>query len=182
MDFFDCVLGRRTCRRFRQDPVPPEHLERIVDAGRYAPSGFNKQPQRFAVISGPRKVAEAFEFTGWLTGRPPEGERPAAYVAVLNDNDVLGGEPATHCATYAVQLAAWALGYGSCWHGVRDKSELARFLGLAPNIEPRVLVSVGVPGEEFEVLDPGPWQVKKGPDGVVRLGKLAREEAVVARL
>jgi nitroreductase len=182
MDFFDCVLGRRTCRRFRQDPVPESDLERIVDAGRYAPSGFNKQPQRFAIISSPGKVAEAFQYTGWLTGAPGEGERPAAYVAVLNDNDVLGGEPATHCATYAVMLAAWALGYGSCWHGVSRKAEMSAFLGLAANIEPRVLVSLGVPAEEFELSDPGPWQVKKLADGLVTLGKLARDEAIVARL
>ena len=36
--------------------------------------------------------------------------------------------PGTHAATYAVMLAAWAQGYGSCWHGIGKKDEVRDFL------------------------------------------------------
>jgi len=183
MDFFECVAGRRSTRRFKQDPIPREDFDRMIDAGRYAPTGFNKQPVRFAVISSPGKVAEAFKFTGWLTGKPPEGSRPAGYVVILNDNDVMGGDSAVHCATYAVMLAGWALGYGSCWHGVSKTEEMSEFLGLGGSIESRILVSLGKPDEPFVVEDPSTdWKVSKGDDGTVRLGKLGRDDVTLAVL
>jgi nitroreductase len=183
MDLFDCIMGRRTCRRFKQEAIPPEDLERMVDAGRYVPTGYNKQPVRFALVSSEEKKAEAFGFTGWLTGQPQEGQRPAAYIAVCNDNDILSGEAGTHCAVYAVMLAAHALGYQSCWHGIGKKDELREVLGLPANIEPRVLVSLGKPDEKFEVSDSSDnWKVKKGDDGIVRLGKLSKDQVIVASI
>ena len=181
MEFFECVTGRRTCRRFRQDPISREELDTMIDAGRYAPTGFNKQPVRFAVINSPEKVAEAFEFTGWLTGKPPVEEKPAAYIVVMCDTDVSDSSTAAACVTYAVMLAAHALGYGSCWHGCR--AELKDFLGLADNINPKVLVSLGKYGEEHIVHDPSDdWKVKKAEDGTIHLGKLGREDVTLAVL
>lgn len=53
MDFFEVVARRRSIRRFRPDPVPPEALTRMLEAARLAPSGVNCQPWRFAVITEP---------------------------------------------------------------------------------------------------------------------------------
>ena len=50
-DFFELMKGRRTIREFSDRPVPREVIENaILTAGR-APSGANKQPWHFAVIS-----------------------------------------------------------------------------------------------------------------------------------
>ncbi len=46
----DAIPGRRSIRRFAQKAVPDELVDRILDAGRWAPSGLNNQPWRFAVI------------------------------------------------------------------------------------------------------------------------------------
>ena len=122
MEFFDAMFGRRCTRRFKEDvAVTREDIDRMVDAGRYAPTGYNKQPIRFAVVTSKEKVDEMFAFTGWLTGQPEEGQRPAAYIVVCNDASVSTGTTAADCATYAVMLAAHALGYGSCWHGCHTK-------------------------------------------------------------
>lgn len=52
-DFFDLMCRRRTVREFSDKPVPREVIENaILTAGR-APSGANKQPWHFAVISNP---------------------------------------------------------------------------------------------------------------------------------
>lgn len=52
-DFFDLMCSRRTVREFSDKPVPREVIEAaILTAGR-APSGANKQPWHFAVISDP---------------------------------------------------------------------------------------------------------------------------------
>lgn len=51
MEFNDLVLKRRSVRKFKADPVPPKVLRRILEAGRWAPSGANLQPWKFIVIT-----------------------------------------------------------------------------------------------------------------------------------
>ncbi len=49
-DLFDVIKNRKSIRRFRQTPVPDDDLQRILDAGRLAPSASNSQPWRFLVV------------------------------------------------------------------------------------------------------------------------------------
>jgi nitroreductase len=51
MDFYDVVRNRRSTRKFKEDPVPPDVLSRILDAGWWAPSGGNAQPWRFVIVT-----------------------------------------------------------------------------------------------------------------------------------
>ncbi len=56
MDRFDpemllsVIKTRRSTRKFRPDDIPEEMLAKIIEAGRYAPSGGNNQKTRFLVI------------------------------------------------------------------------------------------------------------------------------------
>ncbi len=50
MDIFETIEGRKSIRRFKQAPVPDEELNKILDAGRWAPSANNTQPWSFIVI------------------------------------------------------------------------------------------------------------------------------------
>jgi iodotyrosine deiodinase len=47
------VRGRRSVRRFGNDPVPRQAIARILEAGRHSPSGANRQPWRYIVIDDP---------------------------------------------------------------------------------------------------------------------------------
>jgi nitroreductase len=62
MDLFDAIKGRTSIRRFKDQPVPDEDINRILDAGRLAPSANNTQPWSFLVIKDKetlRKMAGA---------------------------------------------------------------------------------------------------------------------------
>jgi nitroreductase len=50
MDLFDAIRGRTSIRRFKGQPVPDGDIEKILDAGRLAPSANNTQPWSFLVI------------------------------------------------------------------------------------------------------------------------------------
>ncbi|MDE6760454.1 MAG: nitroreductase [Lachnospiraceae bacterium] len=52
----DEIYTRRSIRKYKQEPVSENILEQILDAGRVAPSGKNKQPWRFLVYGGERKA------------------------------------------------------------------------------------------------------------------------------
>lgn len=62
--FHEKIRTRRTCRFFSSEPVPREAIEQAILAAGTAPSGANRQPWHFAVISSPvlkRRLREAAE-------------------------------------------------------------------------------------------------------------------------
>lgn len=61
MDFYEVILKRRSVRKFKPDDVSREVLSRILEAGRWAPSGANLQPWKFIVITSAKvkgKIAD----------------------------------------------------------------------------------------------------------------------------
>ena len=50
MDIFEIIKTRRSIRRFTDEPVSDEIIDRIIEAGIWAPSGMNNQPWKFAII------------------------------------------------------------------------------------------------------------------------------------
>jgi nitroreductase len=51
MDLLEAIASNGTCRYFKPDPVPREVLRRALSAARFAPSGGNRQPVRFIVVT-----------------------------------------------------------------------------------------------------------------------------------
>ena len=52
MEYDDVVLGRRSIRGYKSDPVPAALIREIVGMAMRAPSSYNSQPWNFYVISG----------------------------------------------------------------------------------------------------------------------------------
>jgi iodotyrosine deiodinase len=62
--FLDAMRTRRTVRDFSPDPVPFEIIETAIRTAASAPSGANRQPWRFVVVSNPeikRQIRQAAE-------------------------------------------------------------------------------------------------------------------------
>ena len=57
-DVYDAIVTRRSTRNYKPTPVEPEKLARIIDAGRYAPSGGNSQTNRFFVVQKQEIIAD----------------------------------------------------------------------------------------------------------------------------
>lgn len=47
------LMSRRSIRRYRPDPIPPELIDQLLTAAIWAPSAHNRQPWRFAVVTSP---------------------------------------------------------------------------------------------------------------------------------
>ena len=78
-DFLDLVKQRRSIRRFKSDPVPTEAILKILEAARWAPSGFNMQPWEFVIVQKPELKTRIIEITGsyWSQSVEMEKARPA---------------------------------------------------------------------------------------------------------
>jgi len=62
--FLQSMSGRRSIRDFSADPVPYELIRNAVATANTAPSGANRQPWRFVVVSDPdlkRRIREGAE-------------------------------------------------------------------------------------------------------------------------
>lgn len=50
--FYDVVFSRRSIRRYAPQAIPETTIERVLTAATWAPSAHNRQPWRFALVSG----------------------------------------------------------------------------------------------------------------------------------
>lgn len=63
-DFLELLKTRRSIRHCKPDPVADEDIEKIIEAARWAPSGFNSQLWEFVVVKVPRLKGEIAEVVG----------------------------------------------------------------------------------------------------------------------
>lgn len=53
---FDVFNTRRSVRKYKSTPVPPEHIEQILQAAAMAPTAGNQQPWKFLVLNEPEVI------------------------------------------------------------------------------------------------------------------------------
>ena len=68
--FLELVRNRRSIRRFKSDPIPDEAIDKIIEAARWAPSGYNSQPWEFVVIKDKKLKDNVFDI---IARRRPAG-------------------------------------------------------------------------------------------------------------
>ncbi len=143
MDVFEAIRTRRSVRAFTGEAIPREDLEKIVDAGRLAASGSNKQPWDFIVITDHTIIEQLATTSQWI-------EQAGAMIAVVMDPESRWWMEDGAAAVQNMLLAATALGYGSCWlegYVLRNEEAFKTLLGVPPEKRLMVLVPVGVPVE-----------------------------------
>jgi nitroreductase len=71
----EMVKNTRSIRRFKADPVPDEYIEKMIEAARWAPSGFNQQPWEFVVVRKPELRQKIAGYTAYYWEQSREMER-----------------------------------------------------------------------------------------------------------
>jgi nitroreductase len=153
MDFTRVICERESIRSY--DPARPlekQVLERILDAGRIAPSAANKQPWRFLLISSREVLSQVRRsYTKpWfqeaphilvVAGRPGEAwSRQDAWNSIETDLAI---------AMDHMILAAENEGVGSCWIGAFDPMVLRGALSLGPDDRVYAMTPLGYPKPGF---------------------------------
>jgi nitroreductase len=179
--FLEEIRTRRTVRHFSDRPVPIDVIEDCIAAAATAPSGANKQPWTFVLVTDPtvkariREAAEKEEraFYGgraperWLRDLEPFGtdadkpylERAPALIVVFAQKH---GPPDTDERHYYVQesvgiavgfllAALHHAGLASLTHTPSPMGFLAEVLGRPPHERPFVLMPVGYPADDAMV-------------------------------
>ncbi len=160
MDLVDLIIKRRTIRRFEQEKIPADVMEKIIDAGRLAPSASNLQPWEFIVVDEQGLCEKVFSCTSWagcLGGwSPKESERPVAYIVILANKNVRATEYEHDVGIAAAQitLAALGNGIGSCIIRSLNREKIKNILNIPENYIIELGVALGYPAES-PVLEDG---------------------------
>jgi nitroreductase len=143
MDALEAIRKRRSVRKYTGAPIPREHLEIIVDAGRLAASGHNNQPWDFVVVTDRAMIDRLKVASQWM-------EQAGAIIAVVLDPESRWWLEDGAAAVENMLIAATALGYGSCWlegYTLPREEEFKTLLGVPREKRLLTLVPIGVPVE-----------------------------------
>ena len=143
MDALEAIRTRRSIRKFTPAPVPRKDLETIVDAGRLAATGSNRQPWDFIVVTEKGTIGRLKAAGAWI-------EQAPAVIAVVMDPQSRWWVEDGAAAIQNMLLACAALGYGGCWvegDALPREEEFKTLLGIPGGKRILALVPVGVPAE-----------------------------------
>jgi nitroreductase len=147
MDVLDVIRTRRSIRQYTAGLVSEEDINRILEAGRWAPSADNSQPWTFVVLRSQavrKKLAGTLPWGGFLS-------QAALGIAVVIDETA-----STHAvedgaaATENMLLEAHSLGLGACWigtYGSAHEASARKVLKVPEDKRLLSVIAIGYPAE-----------------------------------
>ena len=155
-DTLDLIISRQSDRKYSDKPVEKEKLERIIEAGRMAPSACNAQPWKFIVVTDPElvlKIADAA--SAKLIGMNNfVAQAPAIMVIVREKPNMSSKVGATiknkdyslidiGIATENICLQAKAEQLGSCIIGWFDERQIKKLLKIPKSKRVELIITLG---------------------------------------
>lgn len=152
MDTMETILTRRSIRKYTNEKISEEEIDKILKAAMYAPSAMNYQPWHFIVINKREAIDQIFNIN-------PHAEMvKGAQLAII----VCGDTKLEMNIDYLVQdcsaatqnalLAIHELGLGAVWISSYPNKEtiegIRKYYGLPENIVPVSIISLGYPDEQ----------------------------------
>jgi len=155
MDVWTATSTKRVIREFADRPLEPDHLRRILDAGRHAASSKNQQRWDFIAVEERdrlRALSRVGRYAGQLAGAAvaialvtPDPRVQRASLSLMFD---LG------MAAANMMLTAWELAVGSCPVTVYDADLTREILGYPADRHCAFMLSMGYPADPSQLRAP----------------------------
>ena len=164
MEVFEAIHRRRAVRQFNPAPVKKEDLHAVLDAANWAPSGMNRQPWEFVVVTKGkiREMGKSYHSTlaeylkNWESSPMRDTLTKEAFIRFA---ETYGGAPEVIVVLVQADLerasatmenlllAATALGLGTCWMTgpLRDEKTLRPILAIPSDKEIVAITPLGYP-------------------------------------
>ena len=146
MDAMECFRTRRSIRSYKDQPVPRDVIESIVDVGHLAATGMNLQPCHFVVVTDAamrQNIADITQYGKFIAQAP-------VCIAVISEDVKYYIEDGS-AAVQNILNAARANGLGSCWVAGDKKpyaDDLRKLLGAPDGYKLIALIAIGYAAEE----------------------------------
>ncbi|MBQ6806897.1 MAG: nitroreductase family protein [Lachnospiraceae bacterium] len=159
----ECIKGRRSIRKFKQDPISHDLLAEIVETASYAPSWKHTQIVRYVAVEGELKDKIAAEGTSMFPNNGKIMQNAPMLIAVTVIKNRCGYERDgsfttprkdtwqmydAGVASQTFCLAAYEKGIGSVIMGIFDQEKIEALLELPEDRELVALIPIGYPDEE----------------------------------
>ena len=194
---YRAIYARRDIRAFRDDPVPPDVLARIIQAAHHGPSVGFMQPWDFILVSNGEtrgQVKDLFDRERRAAAQFFDEPRRSQYLSLKLEGimespvnlcvtcdptraeEVLGRNSmpetdvySTCCAVQNLWLAARAEGVGVGWVSILKRPQLRQLLGIPPHIIPVAYLCLGYPVEfpDEPLLQSAGWRDRLPLDALV---------------
>jgi nitroreductase len=148
VETWDAIRSRRNVRSYADQAIPPGDLERILEAGRRAPSAGNQQAWDFVVCTDREQLAQLARV--WRGARHVAGSAATIALVAPVPGDDRGRELIQFDlgqVTMSIMLAATDLGVGSAHAAVGDQELARRLLGFPQDLFCTYLVTLGFPAD-----------------------------------
>jgi nitroreductase len=142
VELFEAIRIRASVRRFAPCTISEAELGRILDAGRRAPSGYNRQPWEFILVQDRQLLDRLGRIQNCIA------EAAAAVAVIVDERATRYWREDAAAAIQNMLLAAVALGYASLWvEGyVLQQEDYARsVLGVPKNLRVLAILPIGKP-------------------------------------
>jgi nitroreductase len=167
MDFEQLIHKRYSCRHYSPDPLKEDHLAKILEAARLAPTAANRQPFQIILIKTENNQEDLLQIyhRDWfvqpalvlcICSVPEEGWRRKKY-----DNQSYAAVDAAIVVDH-ITLQAADLGLGTCWIGDFNPEAARGYLKLPVGVEPIAFTPLGYP------LDQAGKKVRKPLEELIR--------------
>jgi len=150
--FIELLSSRRSIRKFKEQPVEKEKIDRLVEAALRSPSSRSLNPWEFIVVTDRKLLVK-------MAGCKPHGASflkgaPLGIVVLADPERCDVWVEDCSIASIFIHLAAHSLGLGSCWIQVRKRAYaddtsagqyLAGMLDIPTGLEVESIIAVGYP-------------------------------------
>lgn len=162
MELMDLLKERHSVRKFSDKKVEKEKIDKILEAGRLAPTAVNFQPQRIYALESESALEKLKECTRYHFNAPVAllvcYDNQASWKRPYDNKDM--GEVDAAIVSTQMMLEVTNLGLGTTWVGHFDPAAIKEKFALPENIIPVALFPIGYPAEDsapnprhFERLD-----------------------------
>lgn len=157
MEVLDCIITRRSIRKYKEQNIELQKVEEILKAAMYAPTARNQQTFEFLVINNRKTLDELSEIHPYAKMLKVA---PLAILVCHNHSKVKSDGfwiQDLAAVTQNILLQAHSIGLGSVWLGVypRDDREIGikKYFNLPDEIIPFSLVSLGYADESPQTTE-----------------------------
>ena len=155
MDLYEVILNRRSIRKYKKEKIDDELIDKIIEAGVWAPSAGNLQSWEVIIVKDP-KIKDQLAVACYI--REFIAEAPVVLVMCAHKQkssttyDERGQElyciQDAACAAQNMLLMIHNLGLGACWNGAFDEDSVSSWLKIPDGVRPVAIITVGYPDEK----------------------------------
>ncbi len=146
MNINDAIRTRRAVRLFRNEPLPDDVLQAIINAGRRSQSSKNRQPWEFIIVKD-RERLKALSITGDFAQHLAGA---AVGIVLVGTQQTLWNAFDLGQAAALMQLAAWEFGVGSIIANFHRPEEARRLLNVPEEMNLMGAISFGYPSPDHQ--------------------------------